>query len=306
MKLSIVGMGRVGSAIAFASVLRGLASELVLVDEDRDLVLGDALDLQHASAFIRPINVHAGALDDTAGSDVVVIAASRSQSGGPRTEHARVNGPLVRKIAADVAATSPHAVLVVITNPVDAMTYLAIEASGLPPAMVIGSGTLLDTGRFRALLSRHSGVHTHDIRAYVLGEHGDSQFPAMSVATYGGVRFDPHDPAVREMAEQARQGGYVVYQHKKHTNYGIASATAMILNAVANDTREVLPVSTLIDGYHGIRGVCLSVPCVIGRAGVVRLLPIDLDAEESARFIESARIVRETIDSVVGPLNSSR
>jgi L-lactate dehydrogenase len=300
MKLSIVGMGRVGSAIAFASVLRGLANELVLVGEDREVVVGDALDLQHASAFVRPVNVRAGAIDDTENSDVVVIAASRSSSGGPRTEHARANGPLVGEISAAVATGSPRAILLVITNPVDVMTYLAIRASGFPPSRVIGSGTLLDTGRFRALLSRHSGVHTHDIRAYILGEHGDTQFPAMSVASYGGVRFDPRDPAVREMAEQARKVGYLVYQHKKHTNYGIASAAVMILHAIASDTREVLPVSTLIDGYLGVRDVCLSVPCVIGREGVVRMLPIDLDPDESARFLESARAVRKVIDDVGG------
>lgn len=300
MKLSIVGMGRVGSAVAFASVLRGLASELVLVGEDREAVVGDALDLQHASAFVRPVNVRAGSIDDTEGSDIVVITAARSSSGGPRTDHARVNGTLVKEIAGAVAAGSPRAVVLVITNPVDVMTYVAIRAGGFAPSQVIGSGTLLDTGRFRALLSRHSGVHTHDIRAYILGEHGDTQFPAMSVASFGGVRFDPRDPVVREMAEQARTGGYLVYQHKKYTNYGIASAAVMILNAIAADTREVLPVSTLIDGYLGVRDVCLSVPCVVGRTGVVRMLPIDLDPDESARFLESARTVRNAIEQVDG------
>mgnify|MGYP005844730357 CR=1 FL=1 len=300
MKLSIVGMGRVGSAVAFASVLRGLASELVLVGEDREAVVGDALDLQHASAFVRPVNVRAGSIDDTEGSDIVVITAARSSSGGPRTNHARVNGTLVKEIAGAVAAGSPRAVVLVITNPVDVMTYVAIRAGGFAPSQVIGSGTLLDTGRFRALLSRHSGVHTHDIRAYILGEHGDTQFPAMSVASFGGVRFDPRDPVVREMAEQARTGGYLVYQHKKYTNYGIASAAVMILNAITADTREVLPVSTLIDGYLGVRDVCLSVPCVVGRTGVVRMLPIDLDPDESARFLESARTVRNAIEQVDG------
>jgi L-lactate dehydrogenase len=298
MKISIIGTGRVGSATAFAVVLRGLAERLVLVGVDRAHTLGDVYDLQHAAAFIRPTDIVAGEIADTAGSDVIVLTAAAPEVGESRLNHAAQNTAVVRSIVREAAPLSPDAVLVVVTNPVDVMTWVALQTSGFPASRVLGTGTLLDTGRFRSLLSQASGVHAHDIRAYILGEHGDSQFAAMSVASYGGVRFSQADPLVRQMAEQARVGGAMVMRHKGHTNYAIAVATAMILGAIRDNTREVLPVSTLVDGYLGVRDVCLSVPCVIGRHGIVRTLPIDLSEQEAGQFRLAAEVVRGVIDTL--------
>jgi L-lactate dehydrogenase len=298
MKLSIVGVGRVGSAIAYASVLRGLPSEMVLVGRDRDRLLGDVYDLQHAVAFIRPMDICAGDIEHTAGSDVIVLSSSVQLTSFDRNSIAGANAPIVRNLAGQLAALSPNAVMIVITNPVDVMAYVAWRASGFDASRVIGTGTLLDTGRFRALLSQAANIHSHDIRAYILGEHGDSQFPALSVASYGGVRYSEDDREVRAMAEQAREGGKLVFRYKGHTNYAIATATVMLIAAIRDNTREVFPVSTLVDGFCGVSDVFMSLPCVIGRGGVIRTLPVDLNEREAELFRMSAEVVRSETQAV--------
>lgn len=300
LKISIVGIGRVGSATAFALVVRGLAEELVLVGQPVSGALGDAYDLQHASAFVGPVDVRADCIDASAGSDIVIICASAPVTDtSSRLAQAAANSKLFREIIPQIARCSPDAVLIIVTNPVDVMTYLALKLSGFPASRVLGTGTLIDTARFRALLSQASGVNPDDIRAYIVGEHGDSQIPALSVASAGGVRFREHDATVLAMFEEAQQGGYRVIAQKGHTNYAIAMATTMIVEAIARNTLAVLPVSVLINDYPGVTDVCLSMPSVIGRAGVVRTLPIDLSVEEAEAFQRSARTLRSVIDSVM-------
>jgi L-lactate dehydrogenase len=299
MKVSIIGTGRVGSATAFALVVRALADEIVLVGTDRDSIIGDAADLLHASAFVRPCEVRAGELEDTVESDVLILAASLPINDPDRRALTKVNAPLIAELARKASTLSPDAVMIVVSNPVDVMTYVALRASHLPAQRVFGTGTLIDTGRFRALLSKRSGIHTHDIRAYILGEHGDSQFPALAVASAGGARFDESEAVLLHLADEAKRGGYFVYQKKGFTNYAIAAATAMIVAAVRDNTREVLPVSTLVDGYQGVRDVCLSIPCVVGRAGVLRTLPVELNEPEANQFRASAAVVRELIDDAI-------
>jgi L-lactate dehydrogenase len=299
LKISIVGAGRVGSATAFALVSRGLAEELVLVGRAPEEALGDAYDLQHASAFVRPMSVCAGDIEATAGSDIVIVCASAPVADPTsRVAQASSNAALFRQIIPPIAAASPEAILIIVSNPVDVMTYLALRFSAFPASRVLGTGTLIDTARFRTLLAQASGMNSDDIRAYIVGEHGDGQLPALSVASAGGVRFKEHDATVLAMFEQARQGGYRVVAHKGYTNYAIAMATAFIVDAVARNTRAVLPVSVLIDGYLGLHDVCLSMPSVIGRGGVVRTLPIDLSDEEVRALRRSAEFVRGVIDSV--------
>jgi L-lactate dehydrogenase len=298
MKVSIIGVGRVGSATAFALVTRGLIRELVLVGSDRAKSEGEAADLQHACAFVRPIKVVEGTLDDTAGSDIVIVTASVPDRGGGRLVLAGDNARLYSQLIPQLARTSPGSILVVVSNPVDVMTLVALRHSGFAPHRVIGTGTLIDTGRFRAILSETWQINPADVRAYILGEHGDSQFPALSVASAGGVKFDQHDAFVHAAAEQARNAGHEVFQKKGYTNYAIALATAMIVEAIADDTHAVLPVSTLIEGYLGVRDVCLSVPCVIGREGVVRMLPVDLNGMEAELFRRSAQVLKGVVDSI--------
>jgi L-lactate dehydrogenase len=230
--------------------------------------------------------------------DVAIITNTAHFAGPARLEELAANAPLFRELIPRVVDRSPDAILVIITNPVDAMTYLAIKHSGLPATRVIGTGTLIDTMRFRAVLAREWRINPLDVRAYILGEHGDSQFAALSVATAGGVKLDPNDPFVWHAFESTRGAGRYMIERKGYTNFAVASSAAMIVKAIREDSRTVLPVSTLIDGYLGVRDVCLSVPCVVGASGVLRTLPVDLDAREADCFRRSARVLREALDSV--------
>jgi L-lactate dehydrogenase len=302
MKISIIGAGKVGSATAFALVTRGLCEQLALVGRTRASALGDAHDLLHASAFVRPMDVIAGNIADTKGSDIVILTASEAMKDtSSRFSIARANVKLYQSLIPRIARLSPKAILIVVANPVDLMTYVTLQASGFPPSQVIGTGTLLDTARFRALLSQHSGINVFDLRAYILGEHGDSQFPALSVASAGGMRFDEHDETVLRMFREARRGGYQVVKHKGYTDYAIALATTLIVETIVNDLRAVAPVSVLVDGFLGVRDVCLSMPCVIGRRGVTRVLPVELNQREENAFKASAKLLRKVIDDLKLP-----
>lgn len=299
MKISVIGMGKVGAATAFSLVIRAIPHELVLVARTKEKALGDALDLQHAAAMVRSMEVIAGDAADTAGSDIVILALSVPQ--GPitdRLELAEPNGRLLREVVPELASLSPKAVFLVLTNPVDVCTYVTLRASGLPSGQVMGSGTLIDTARLRSLIAREAGISAEDIRAYVLGEHGDSQFPAMSVASVGGLRLDRGGKAMDSLVDEARHGGQRVTKEKGHTNYAVTLSATLICEAIAQDARTVLPVSTLIDGFQGVRDVCLSLPCVVGSGGILRVLSVDLDAEECEQFRRSASIVQEALKRV--------
>lgn len=298
MKVSIIGLGRVGSTLAYTVVLRELADEVVLVGNDPQQAEGDALDLHHAQLFVdKTIDVRAGSSDDTAGSDIVVLACSRPWKEGfrDRLQAAADNTRLFEEIIPPLAAASPNAKLLVISNPVDVLTYQALRISGFPPTRVFGTGTLVDSARFRALLSDEVNIHPSDLRAYVLGEHGDSQFAAFSCAEAGGEQIEENHKR-RELFDRAKQAGLDVFRKKGYTNYAIAMAAAYLIRCVALDTHHTAPVSVLIDGYLGVRDVCLSLPAVIGRDGISRVLHPQLDAEEAEAFRQSAAVVREAIE----------
>ena len=301
MKISVVGMGRVGAATAFSLVVRGVPHELVLVGRSRDRTLGDAGDLLHAAAFVRPMTGrgrrgrgHPGQRHRDPVGERRLRRGHRRPDGPGRLRmrdcSARSSPPLVER--------SPRAVFVVLTNPVDVCTYVTLLASKLPPGQVLGSGTLIDTARLRSLLAREAAINAMDIRAYILGEHGETQFPALSVASVGGLRLDRKDEAMKAIVEETRSGGHEVARAKGYTNYAVALSATLICQAIDDDARTILPVSTLIDGYKGVRDVCLSLPCVVGRGGVLRVMSVDLDDEETAQFRRSARVVREALDRV--------
>jgi L-lactate dehydrogenase len=300
MKISVIGVGRVGSTVAYSAVVKGLVDEIVLVDRAREIAEGEAHDLLHAASFTaHPVDVRAGGYPETAGSDVVVICASVpwQPEFSSRLDLAVGNAKLYREIIPEIAAASPDAVLLVVTNPVDVLTYHALRISGFPPSRVIGTGTLVDSARFRALLSQEVGIHPDDLRAYILGEHGDSGFPALSVALTGGKRIDAESDRGREIFRTALQAGHFVFERKGYTNFAIAMAAATVIEAVARDSRRTMPVSVLVEGYLGVEDVSLSLPCVIGRQGIIRQLHPDLCEEEAAAFRRSAGIVREAIEA---------
>lgn len=297
MKISIVGVGRVGATLAYTLVLRGLGDELVLVGRRREQAAGEADDLRHALAFApHAQRVLAGSLEDTRGSQLLILCASvpTPRDAPSRAALAAANAQLFRELVPPLAAGSPGAILLVVTNPVDALTTLALRLSGFPAARVLGTGTLIDSARFRSLLSASLGIHPDDLRAYILGEHGPSQFPALSVAQAGGEPI-ADDTRHRALFEEAVAAGRRVFVSKGYTSYAIASATALIVDAIAHDTHRTLPVTTRIDGWLGVRDVCLSVPAVVGRAGVERALHPPLSEAEAEAFRASARAVEETL-----------
>lgn len=303
MKITIIGTGRVGSAIAFAAVMEPLAAELLLVNRSRDKAEGDALDLAHASA-LRNSNmlIRAGDVDDTGDSDILIFTAS-TPYGAPdrkRLDLAKDNRAVLDDYLPRLAELSPNAILIMVTNPVDVLTYVALKLSGFPPQRVIGTGTLLDSVRYRSLLSTELQIHSDDIRAYILGEHGDSQFAAHSIAMTGGEPFFPSDTS-RRIFEQTVNMGYEVSRRKGYTNYGIALTTMQIVDSIVYDLRHTMPVSTLISGFAGVNDVCLSLPAVIGRSGVTRVLHPSLNNEEMQMFVQSAKKVRQAIDEL-GPI----
>lgn len=299
MKITIVGTGRVGSAIAFALTINPLASELLLINRTRDKAEGDAMDLSHASAMQNSnMRITAGEISDSIDSDVIVFTASLPLPGlgkdKTRLDMAVNNLPLLEEWLPALSEASPHAILIMVSNPVDAMAYAAMKLTGFPSERVIGSGTLVDSVRYRSLLSQELQIHTDDIRAYILGEHGDTQFAAKSIAMTGGERFYSTDTSER-LFEQTVAMGYEVYKRKGHTCYGIATAVVMILDSIVYDLRHTMPVSVLIDGYLDVHDVYLSLPAVIGRTGVTRILHPTLSDAEQTAFLHSAATVSATI-----------
>lgn len=306
MKISVVGLGKVGSTLAFALSERNFVRELVLVGRSREATLGDALDIAHAQSFVEvPTRVVAGTVADTAGSDIIAMCASIPSP--PIMPDRATLGPgnvrLMRELLPPLAKLSPDAVLVMVSNPVDVLTHYAIEFTGYPAQRVLGSGTLIDSARLRHELSLEVGIHASDLRAYILGEHGGSQFAAMSCATAGGEVIDD-TPKRRELIAHAVRAGLEIFEKKGHTNYGITLSVATIIEAIARDTKHTLPVSVVVDGFLGVSGVCLSLPAVVGRAGIERILHPQLNEAEAEAFRASAAVVRRQIESARAALDA--
>jgi L-lactate dehydrogenase len=308
MKVGIIGAGMVGSAAGFALALTGGAREIVLVDRNAARAAAEAEDIAHAVPFGRPVTVRAGDYDDLNGAGVVILSAGVSQTPGEtRLALLSRNAAVFRSVVAEVMRAAPAAVLLVATNPVDIMTDVATRLSGLPPARVIGSGTILDTARFRSLLGRHLGIAPQSVHAYVLGEHGDSEVLAWSAARAGSVPIAsfaaqvgaPVTEAVRtEIDRGVRRAAYRIIEGKGATWHGIGAGLARIVRAVAADEGAVLSVSILTPEVEGVRDVALSVPRVVGAGGVTADLFPELDAAEHQALAASARLLKETAVAV--------
>lgn len=296
MRVSIVGLGKVGSALAAALAIQGLCEELVLVSQRAGFRDGEAHDLRHASSFFRHrIVVRAGDLAATRDSDILILTASHPAPPGSvdRGAVAAENTRLFAELVPRLVAYSPGASILVVSNPVDVLTHHVLRWSELPRGRVLGTGTLIDSARFRAILAERVHVHPLDLRAYIFGEHGPTQFPAVSLASIAGVRIDPQE--ARRAFADAVEGGLQAYRSKGYTSHAIAMAVCLLVEAMRDDSCITAPVSTRIDGYLGVRDVCLSVPVVVGRGGIVQWLEPELTAEEIAAFQHSAAAVRRVI-----------
>lgn len=309
-KIAIVGAGRVGSTTAYTLAATGTAREIILIDASRERAEGEAMDIAHANSFHTPVSVQAGGLDEAAGAAVTVIAAGAAQrEGESRPELFKRNAAMLEKMIPEVMRVNPDGLLLLATNPVDALTHVALQLSGLPPSRVFGSGTVLDTARLRAELAGHYRVDARNIHAYVLGEHGDSELVAWSAGSLAGMHFDELCEltgvcsTLEEMAaiaERVRNAAYDIIRRKGGTNFAIAAALNRIIEAVLRDEASVLTVSSLVDGPYGIRDICLSLPAIVDRSGIRQVLPIRLSEQEAARLRQSAAAVRQTVDSLRG------
>lgn len=300
MKVSIVGLGKVGSSLAFVLSMKSFIDELVLIGRTPDSVMGDVLDLRHGQLFVEsPARIHAGTLEQAAGSDVIAICASAPMPARTtdRLALAPANVQLLSQLLGELARVAPAARLVIVSNPVDVLVHFALEFTGFAPHQVVGTGTLVDSARFRQLLAEEINIHMDDIRAYILGEHGDSQFPAMSCAYAGGEPLDD-TPRRRELFAQASRAGQEVYRRKGFTNYAIALAAADIIRCIVIDAKHTMPISLKVDGFLGVNDVCLSLPAVVGRNGIERILHPRLDTREQNAFLNSAQVIRSVIARV--------
>lgn len=300
MKISVIGIGKVGATVAFLLAEDGLASEIVLWNRSPAAARANALDIEQACAFTPyRVVIRAGETDDTAGSDILVMCASVPTPAQliDRCELAAGNIALMRELVPRFATLSPNAVIVNVTNPVDVITWHILRLSGFPWQRVIGTGTLVDSARFRDILSQQVGIHPLDIRAYILGEHGDTQFAALSIATAGGEHINA-TPARYTMLEQAKETAFEVLRGKGYTNYAVAMAVRTIVEAVVRNLCATLPVSVRISGFCGVSDVCLSIPSVIGQGGVHFTLAPDLSTGEQEAFRRSAAVVRKAIEAI--------
>lgn len=307
-RVAIVGAGNVGATFAYTLLLSGLAPEIVLIDVNRERAEGEAMDLNHSVPFASPVRVWAGDYGDCAGAAATVITAGAAQRPGEtRLDLARRNVAILRQIVPAVAAANPDGVIVVATNPVDVLTFEAWRLSGLPSERVIGSGTILDTARFRYLLSEHFGVDPRSVHAYIVGEHGDSEVPVWSLANIAGMRLADFcvaqgmtldEPAMEEIFRQTRDAAYLIIERKGATYYAIGAALLRLVEAILRDQDTVLSVSSRIEDYYDIGGVALSLPTVINRGGIARVLRLQLNDREVEGLRRSAEVLRTTIAAV--------
>jgi len=307
-RVAVIGAGLVGSTFAYTLLLSGLAGEIVLIDANRGRAEGEAMDLNHALLFSHATRIWAGETNDCAGADVVVISAGVAQKAGEsRLALAQRNVAIFGQIIPAVMDSGFDGVLLLATNPVDVLTYVSLKLSGLPARRVIGSGTVLDTARFQFEISRHFGVDPRNVHADIIGEHGDSAQPVWSSANIGGVRLHdlaaaqaiPLDQATKdEIFGRTRDAAAQIIERKGATYYAVAAGLTSIVQAILRDQNTVLCVSSLVNNYGDIDDVCLSLPSVVGRNGIERILHSNLNAEEMSGLHCSAQVLKTSIASL--------
>lgn len=304
-KISIIGAGFVGSTTAYALMLEGLASEIVIVDINKDKAMAEAMDLSHGAAFVKPVNIISGEYEDTKDSDIVIITAGIGpKPGETRLDIINKNISIFKTMIPQIVKYNPNAILLVVSNPVDVLTYITYKLSGFPSSRIIGSGTVLDTSRFRYMLSEHFSIDARNIHTYIIGEHGDSEIAAWSLTNIAGMSADEYclkmcgncDSSFKNsIPEAVKNAAYEILNRKGYTNYAVALAVRRIVEAILRDENAILTISSLFTGQYGIDDVYLGIPTVLGKAGAKNILEVSLNEEESSKLHESAGILKEYI-----------
>mgnify|MGYP004461143489 CR=1 FL=1 len=308
-KIAIIGCGFVGSACAFALMQSGLFSEMVLIDSNEERAEGEALDISHGLPFSKPMQIYSGTYDDITDAGIIAITAGAGQKPGEsRLELVHKNVEIFKSIIPEISKRNYKGILLIVSNPVDIMTYTALKLSGLPSNQVFGSGTVLDTARLKYLLGEHLGVDARSVHAFILGEHGDSEIAAFSSANVSGIELkefcdfacktDKHEEAMKEIAEDVKLSAYEIIKKKGATYYGIAMSVRRICEAIILDQKSILPISCLQNGKNGIENVVLSMPMIVGKHGAERSVEISLSEEERQAIKSSADMLKGIIKTL--------
>ena len=283
-KVAVIGCGFVGSSSAFALMQSGLFSEMVLIDADTKRAEGEAMDISHGISFARPMQIYAGNYDDITDAAIIVITAGANQKPDEtRLDLIKKNAAIMKSIVGEIKKRDFGGILLIVSNPVDILTLIALKESGYPSNRVIGSGTVLDTGRFKYLLGEHLDVDSRSVHAFIIGEHGDSELAAWSNARIGGLKVNDfcelrghfnHEQSMKKIFENVRNSAYEIIERKHATYYGIAMAVKRICEAIVRNEKSILPVSSLMTGEYGLNDVVLSIPAVVDETGVQKVIPV--------------------------------
>lgn len=309
-KISVIGAGFVGATTAYALMNTGVATEICLFDINMDKAMGEVMDLVHGTSFVKPVTIYAGSIEETKDSDIVIITAGAAQKEGEtRLDLIEKNYNIFKGFVPQIAAASPNAILLVVSNPCDILAYITYKLSGFPKERVIASGTVLDTSRLKYVIGKYFNVNNNNIHAYVLGEHGDSEVVSWSTARIAGESFEEYakkfnlewDEEVKDVIESdVKNAAYEIISRKNATYFAVALAVTRIVEAILRDENTILTVSCLMEGQYGINDVYLAIPTIINSTGVVRIVNPELkDEEELRRLQESASVLKEHIQKVI-------
>ena len=307
-KVAVIGCGFVGSSIAFSLMQRGIYSEMVLIDANHAKAEGEAMDLGHGLPYTASMDIYAGDYKDVADCSLIIITAGANQKPGEtRLDLIEKNVGILKSIIPQITATGFEGILMMVANPVDVLTYAALKISGYPKERVFGSGTVLDTARLKYLLGKHLDVDSRSVHATIIGEHGDSELPVWSAANVSGIELNHfcelrghynHEASMEKLYEDVRDSAYAIIERKWATYYGIAMAVARIAECIVKNEHAVLPVSAVLEGEYGLSGLALSIPSVVGKNGIEKVLEIPLDEKESKALQDSAAQLKAVIDSL--------
>ncbi|NQS99968.1 MAG: L-lactate dehydrogenase [Candidatus Omnitrophica bacterium] len=308
-KVAIVGAGNVGSTFAFALMNSGVAREIVLVDRNEKRAQGECMDLNHGASFVSPVNVYAAGYEGCADADIIVVTAGIKQKPGQtRLDLVQTNAEIFKELIPKIIRHAPQAILLIVSNPMDILTYLTLKISNFPVNKVLGSGTVLDSSRFRYLISEHCHLDPRNVHAHIIGEHGDTELPVWSHANIGGMLLEKYchtcnsncdyKDKLGKLFEEVKDGAYKIIEAKGATYYAIALALVRITEAILRDENSVLPTSTLVSDYYGVDEVCLSIPSVVNRNGIEKFLRLELSEAESQQLQHSANSLKKIIRKI--------
>jgi L-lactate dehydrogenase len=307
-KVAIVGAGFVGTTFAYSLIIRGLVSQIAIIDIDKERAEGEVMDLNHSLPFAYPVKIWSGDYSSCKGADIIVIAVDKGQKiEQSRLELAKGNFEIMKQIVPEITRYNQEGVLLIVSNPLDVMTYAALKLSGFPKNRVIGSGTILDTARLRYLLGEYLSIDSRNVHAYIIGEHGDSEVPIWSLANVAGMHIKDYCPICKvpydlqrlnELFLKVKNAGYEIIRRKGRTYYAVASGMTKIVESIIRDENSVLTVSCYLQDYQGVSNICLSVPAIVNRQGIREIIELPLAEKEKAQFQASADTVKNVVNSL--------